>query len=667
MPATRVSKKKKQTSRARRVVSRPIAAIATFPEETELHRETPTEAGADGLFTFSNFMWRQRVVPAILLVLITFALFIQVAHHPFTNYDDGEYVQQNTQIQHGITLSMLHWAFTSVDHANWHPITWISHAVDWQLFGPSPGGHHVMSLLLHIATVVLLFLFLTEMTGSTIRSLAVALLFAIHPVSVESVAWIAERKNVLCALFFMAALLAYNRYARRPHPWSYLVVGVLFGLSLASKAMAVTFPFVLLLLDFWPLQRIKSWTNPSRDSDIPQFEFSRLILEKLPFLALSVADSVITMMAQRAPLHDAAKFGILLRFENAIVSYAGYLWNILWPTHLSVLYPFPPSGFPTWKIIVSGIVLVAGSVIAWRKRTRGYLLTGWCWFLGTLLPVIGLLQVGEQAMADRYAYLPLVGIYIIAVWGTFDLTERANRNWHPVMVAGAAMVFVALSVAAWEQMRVWRSNIDLWKHAVSVTTNNRGAEDALGDTLLEGALSRGIHYSDEAVVHIQNALRIDPHDSRALLSMGMDLRGRGRSSEALGEYKLALEYAGQGNSPEDRAMRSEILSGMASCYETLGDFMTARQYYQEAMQLSPANDPDLFASFARTFTDEETAKLAATLVHSPTAQGYWQLGQLQESTSRTEEAKKSYRQALEIDPHFVPAQTALAGNESQPQ
>jgi protein O-mannosyl-transferase len=672
MSPKRTSKKhrKKIHNQKQQLVPATVAASvldepkAQAEDRDEAHAEVHAEADTDEFFDFSSVGWRQRIAPAMLLGVITFALYIQVVHHPFTNYDDGEYVQQNVNVQHGITGPMLRWAFTSVDHSNWHPVTWISHAIDWQLFGPSPAGHHVMSLLLHIASVVLLFLLFAEMTGSTVKSLIVAFLFAIHPVSVESVAWIAERKNLLCTGFFLAALLAYVSYVRRPRLFSYAIVGLLFALSLASKAMTVTFPFVLLLLDFWPLQRIRDWTSPSSTLAIPQFTFGKLALEKLPFLAMSTADSIVTLVAQRLPLHEGARFGAALRFENAVVSYAAYLWNFLWPMHLSVLYPFPSAGLPAWKILASAVILIAGSVMVWRERSRGYLIMGWCWFLGTLVPVIGLVQVGEQAMADRYAFLPLIGIYVIAVWGLFDLAQRVRKEWRPLMVTAAGAALMTLTVTSWGQVRVWRSNIDLWKHAVSVTEKNAGAEDVLGDALLEDALGRGERFSDEAAAHFRKALQIDPHDSRALFSMGMDLRGRGQLSGAIDNYKLALQYAVQENTLEDKAMRSQIFSGMASCYGSEGDFMTARNYYQKAITLSPGPNSDLFVAFARTFTDEQMANLATTLVQHPTAQGYWQLGQLQESTSQMLDAEKSYRRALKIDPHFALAQTALARNGS---
>lgn len=607
---------------------------------------------------FSSVVWRHRIAPAILLALITFALYIQVVHHPFANYDDSDYVQNNLQIQKGINLTMLRWAITSTQHENWHPVTWISHALDWQLFGPSPIGHHVMSLLLHIVTVILLFFALAELTGSTVKSLLVAVLFAIHPVSVESVVWIAERKTVLCTVFFAAAILAYAFYVRRPRISSYLLVALFFALSLASKAMTVTLPFVLLLLDFWPLHRIAGWTEPSAENPIPQFRFPQLVMEKLPFLALTVADCIVTVVAQREAIRPIANVPLLLRFENAIVSYARYLWNAIWPTHLSVLYPYPASGIPAWKIVASLLLLTAGSVLAWRERSRGYLITGWCWFLGTLVPVIGLVQVGEQAMADRYAYLPLIGIYIIAVWGGIDLAQRMEKDMRPLVAVAAAVALVLLAFLAWGQIHLWYSNIDLWAHAVQVTDANSGAEDVIGSELLVEAINKGQAYSDDALPHFLKALELDPHDSRALFSVAMDLRGRGRPLEALDKYKLALQYA------EDGSLRSQITTGIASCYEMLGNYVTARQYYRQAMKISPGQESDAFVGYARTFTDEQIVKVAGDLGRHPTAEGYWQLGQLQEAAARPLDARKSYRQALAIDPHFGPAQTALAKDQA---
>jgi len=644
MPATKVQdRNKKKRSR-----TAPKPALAMAPAALRFESQMTSDR--------SGFLWKERVAPAVLLALVTFTVYVQVLQHPFSNYDDAEYVSQNQNVHDGVTRAMLRWAFTSIDHANWHPVTWISHALDWQLFGPSPIGHHFMSLLLHIVTVVLLFLFLAETTRSTIRSLLVASLFAVHPVSVESVVWIAERKNVLCVLFFFAALLAYASYARRPNVFRYLLVVFLFVLSLASKAMTVTFPFVLLLVDFWPLQRIQKWTLPSGAFPIRQVSIVRSVLEKLPLVALSIADSIVTVIAQRrvGAVRSATDYPSLMRIENAIVSYAAYLWNAIWPVKLSVLYPYPSSGLPAWKVLLSASVLAAISAWVWRERSRPYLLMGWCWFLGTLVPVIGLIQVGEQSMADRYAYLPLVGIYAAVVWGLSDLARNASPRLRPALPLATVVVLLLLAAQARRQVRVWRSNLDLWLHAVAVTDNNSAAEDVVGSELYMDAMNRGLHSSDQARIHFQRALAIDPKDSEALMYIGMDLQARDRVPEAIEKYKEALQYV------DDVWLKGKILGGIAGSYELMGDYATARQYFQQALQINAQSDSDAFVGFARTFTDEQIAQLAASFKGHPTAEGLWQLGQMQESAGRPEAARADYQRAVNLDSHLAAAAAALS-------
>jgi tetratricopeptide (TPR) repeat protein len=597
-----------------------------------------------------------RIAPALLLTLLTFAVYYQVIHHPFSNYDDGEYVGDNLKIQQGITGGTLRWALTSIEHANWHPLTWLSHALDWQLYGSNPSGHHVTSLLLHTLNVVLLFFFLARVTRSTSRSFLVAALFAVHPLNVESVAWIAERKNVLCALFFLLTLLAYAGYARRPSFVRYLIVASSFALALSAKSMVVTLPFVLLLLDFWPLQRIEGWSRPSTAFPAPQFSAWKIAVEKLPLLALSVAASVITFIAQQkdGSVGSVAKFPLSLRFANAIVSYAAYLWKAVWPANLAVLYPYPSKGLPFWQVLLSALLLAALSAWTWRERSRrSYLIAGWCWFLGTLVPVIGLIQVGDQAMADRYAYLPLIGIFVMVVWGFSDLLQHAGGALSRSASVAAAVALLLLSTLAWRQARLWRSNLELWSHAAAVTTNNGAAEDVIGSLLLVDAMNAGIHYSDEAQVHFQKALAINPKDSAALSDIGGNLQGHGRPQQALEKLQLALQYAQQ------VGLKSKILGQMASAYEQLGDFTTARQYYRDALKISPSADGAAFVGFARTFTDEKIAKLTADLAVRPTAQGYLQLGQMQQGAGYADAAHTSYQQALLLDPRSEPARAAL--------
>ena len=648
MPATKIRKKPKK----QRALPKPAPVVAQVPAPHE------PEAQSIDFSDSQSFLWRHRVAPAILLSLITFAVYSQVIHHPFSNYDDSEYVQDNVRIQHGITWDTVRWAVTSHEHANWHPVTWLSHALDWQLFGPDASGHHLISLLLHVANVVLLFLFLSLVTKSTARSLLVAALFALHPIGVESVAWVAERKNVLCTTFFLLALLAYARYVQRPNIGRYLVVALLFVFSLASKPMVVTLPFVLLLLDYWPLQRIKGWTVSSPTFPTPQFPVWRLALEKVPLLALSVADSVVTLVAQRDvhAIRSGGAYPLSMRLQNAIFSYAAYVWKMIWPTRLAVLYPYPSDGLSAVGVFFSALLLIAVSVWVWRQRSRPYLMTGWLWFLGMLVPVIGLIQVGEQSMADRYAYLPLIGFLILAVWGLFDLAQNVTSDLRWTAAVGAAIVLIVFASLTVRQVGFWRSNLDLWSHASAVTENNAVAEGVVGSELLLDALNHGRHGSTEAQVHFRNAARINPKDSEANMNIGADLQLAGYVEEALEKYKLALEYV------ESDEMKAEIITDMGSAYEQSGDFATAREYYLRALKMKTGSKPNntAFMGFARTFTDEKIKALGASLELHPTPDGYWELGQLQDAGGYTASAVSSYQHALELDPKLEKARTALA-------
>jgi len=356
----------------------------------------------------------------------TLALYNPVNRHPFVNYDDDRYVTENAHVHNGLNWDTLTWAFSAEEQGNWHPLTWLSHALDFQLFHLNATGHHFTSLLIHSANAVLLFLFLLYATGRVGPSWFVAALFALHPINVESVAWVAERKNVLCTFFFFAALLAYCWYARKPAWRRYLAFAGLFALGLMSKPMVITLPFVLLLLDYWPLGRLKE--SPPSASPIPQASLSKLLVEKLPLLALSAASAAITMQAQRAggAVRSTAQFSLGVRVENAVVAYATYLWKTIWPAHLAPLYPHPGDSLPVWEVVISALVLLAVTSVVARFRAKRYLLTGWLWFLGTLVPVIGLVQVGDQAMADRYAYIPLVGIFVMIAWGVADLADSRH-------------------------------------------------------------------------------------------------------------------------------------------------------------------------------------------------------------------------------------------------
>jgi len=669
MPSAKLKRKRKKLAHARK---KGIPVLVPFPQKVEERQdeehlteqqeaaEQPAEGapaeGSIGGFDYSAFPWRERVTPVVLLVLITFFVYIQVIHHPFVNYDDGEYVGENVDIQHGINGPMMHWALTSTEHANWHPVTWLSHALDWQLFGPDPSGHHLTSLLLHVVNVVLLFLFLTKVTNSTVRSLLAAALFAIHPIGVESVAWVSERKSVLCAAFFLLALIAYAGYARRPNVGRYLAVVLLFALGLASKPMLVTFPFVLLLLDCWPLQRIQGLSEPSQAFPSPQLPAWKIALEKLPLLALSAADSVVTMIAQQKvhAIRAGAAFPLSLRIENAVFSYPAYMWRAVWPTRLAVLYPYPYGGLPTFRVVLSALLLIACSVWVWRERARPYLLVGWLWFLGMLVPVLGLVQVGEQGMADRYAYLPMIGLFIAAVWGLFDLAQKVESGQRRYAAAAGGVVLIVFTFLCVRQVGFWRSNLDLWAHAAAVTENNNVAEDVVGSEILVEAMNHGQSASPEAQVHFQNAIRMDPKDSEALVNIGADLQLHGQVPEALEKYRMALQYV------KEDSMRAKALTNMGWAYEQIGQYAAAREYYRKAMNVGwKGAQSTAFMGYARTFTDEQIAALGATLSAHPTAAGFFQLGQLQDAGGYTAAAVPSYQRALELDPKLEQARTAL--------
>ena len=376
------------------------------------------EATRPKSFALFSSPGQRRVVLSLLLALLALLLYNPVTQFGFVNFDDPGYVTGNPHVRAGLTWQTVHWAFSSTEQANWHPLTWLSHAVDCQLFHLKAAGHHYDNLLLHALCVVLLFLFLESATGLAGRSAVVAALFAVHPINVESVAWISERKNILCTVFFLLGLCAYRWYAKHPDIKRYLAVAFLFALALMAKPMAITFPCVLLLLDYWPLKRMRSFAatgDPESASSSPATSVAKLVLEKIPLLLFCVASAAITVIVQKSGGALRAEYPFPLRLENALVSYARYIGKAFWPTHLAALYPFPRHGVPGWQVVLATLVVLSVSAVVLLQAQRRYLAVGWFWFLGTLVPVIGLVQVGEQAMADRYAYIPFIGLFIALV------------------------------------------------------------------------------------------------------------------------------------------------------------------------------------------------------------------------------------------------------------
>jgi len=597
-----------------------------------------------GLFSSPE---KRNVILCLLLVVATLALYNPVNRHPFVNYDDDRYITENLHVHNGLTWRTITWAFTATEQGNWHPLTWLSHALDYQLFHQNPAGHHLTSLLIHAANAVLLFLFLMYATRRLGPSLFVAALFALHPINVESVAWVAERKNVLCTFFFFATLIAYCWYARQPDWRRYLVFAGLFLLGLMSKPMVITLPFVLLLLDYWPLGRIRGG-----HADATAAPLSKLVVEKLPLIALSAASAVITMQAQRAggAMRSTAQFSLAVRLENAVMAYAMYLWKMIWPSHLSPIYPHPGDSLAGWQVGTSALVLLAVTAVALKFRARRYLLTGWLWFLGTLVPVIGLVQVGDQAMADRYAYIPLVGIFIMIAWRIADLADSKQIGL-VVRVIPAACVLLALSFATNRQLGYWSSNYDLWTHAVAVTGRNFIAQDNLGGALL------WLGKTDEAYLHFQAAAEINPLDPMSRSNLGAYLQEHGHMAEAIEKYNRVITLT------SDPGLLAATYANLGAAYRKLGEDEKARTSYDQALQLNP-NQYNAYLGLGELLEkqsrlDDAISNYSKAVELRPTDTGFLLLGRALERTGRRSEALAAYQAALKLSPEMPEAQHAV--------
>jgi Tfp pilus assembly protein PilF len=610
-------------------------------EETAKTRETPS--------LFASPQKRNPVV-CLLLAVATLALYNPVNRHPFVNYDDDGYVTQNPHVREGLTVDTIRWSLTSTEQANWHPLTWISHALDVSLFRLNPAGHHFTSVALHIVNVVLLYLLLMWTTGRFSPSLFVAALFALHPINVESVAWIAERKNVLCAMFFFLTLWAYGWYARHPNWKRYLTVALLFAAGLASKPMVITLPFVLLLLDYWPLNRANNSDTELR-SGHASISWSRLVLEKLPLLALSAASAVITMQAQQSggAMRSTAQFSFAVRIANAICAYAMYLWKMIWPARLAPLYPHPGDSIAAWQVALSAIILIGVTAFVFKFRAHRYLPVGWLWFLGTLVPVIGIVQVGDAAMADRYAYLPLIGIFVMISFGVADWAE--SKHFGSWALAAGAIALVALSYATHRQIDYWQSNESLWSHALDVTQNNFIAEDNLGGALiLEGK-------EEDAHTHFEAAARINPRDPMSHSNLGAYDQTHHQLREAIEQYRTVITLT------SDPGLLAQTYGNLGAAQRTLGEDQAAHQNFEQSLRLNPGQfnawlGEGLLARQAGNFS-EAISDISRSIELQPTAEAYLELGRTQVKIGHAPEALDAYQQALKIDPNFTEAQQEL--------
>jgi tetratricopeptide (TPR) repeat protein len=438
-----------------------------------------------------------------LLTAITFFIYSGTLSSDFAYYDDDVNVTSNEHVCKGLTLGGIKWAFTSVGYSdNWHPLTWLSHMLDVQLFGLNPGWHHLTNLILHIAATLLLFGFLSYSTGEIRLSAIVAALFAWHPLHVESVAWIAERKDVLSAVTGFATLWAYAYYSRKPGIKRYGAVLFLFALGLLAKPMLVALPFVMLLLDFWPLKR------PADDKP----NLLRLVIEKLPLFALAVASAVITIIAQKGALRNFAAYDLITRISNALVSYCVYIGQVFWPGNLAVLYPYHRLYLPIVSFCITLLIAITVIVFILGKH-RKYLITSWFWYLGTLLPVIGIVQVGSQAHADRYTYIPYVGLFVILVWGLNDFLAKISSEKKTLVRAALIVLCITMLLKTYNQVGYWKDGVTLLSHAIAVTKNNEIAHYNLGNIMqLQGR-------TDEAIAQYTASLRINPNKVNALANL----------------------------------------------------------------------------------------------------------------------------------------------------
>jgi tetratricopeptide (TPR) repeat protein len=504
---------------------------------------------------------------ATLAVLVAF-VFGQTANHDFVNYDDGDYVTKNAQVSRGLTFEGIFWAFTHVHSANWHPLTWISHMIDCQLYGLNAGGHHLTNVLLHAVNAILLFLLLRQMTRTLWPSALVAALFAIHPLRVESVAWVSERKDLLSGLFFLLTLMAYLRYARSPSRSRYVAVTVLFALGLMSKPMLVSLPIVLLLLDHWPLNRLDlfSLQRPEERKTLWQ-----LLREKLPWLGLTVASCVITVIAQQGSIQPVSHISFPARIANATLSYVDYLRQMFWPADLAVLYPWDPSRLTPSVVAIAFFVLLAVSVLAVVARRRRYLLTGWLWYVVMLLPVIGIMHVGNQSHADRYTYLPQIGIYLMLVWAAVELCTRWRFLRVPVTVV-ACLAVVGLVSFARAQAASWQDSESLWTHALGHTTDN---------IIAEGNMGLALHAKGkdaEAMQHFERSLIINRKQPQVLSSLGSFYLDLGRVDDSLAVLKEALTL-------EPRLQDAHY--NLGNTYLEIGNAAQALAHYQRALEIHP--------------------------------------------------------------------------------
>jgi protein O-mannosyl-transferase len=580
---------------------------------------------------------------SLLLTCAVLVLYARACGLSFINFDDDDYVSRNIHVRSGLTREGLWWALTSREDVNWHPLTWLSLQLDSQLFGTAPAGYHRTNVLLHACNTVLLFWLLLRMTGALGCSALVAAFFALHPVHVEAVAWVTARKDVLSTFFWLLATAAYLRYAKQPSLARYLLVVLLFALGLMAKQMLVTLPATLLLLDYWPLGRWPAASDPA--TEYQPASLRRLLLEKLTLLALVIPASLLTLWAQAPIIHPLADYTVSDRLSNALVSYTRYLRMAVWPVDLAILYPLPRHT-PLWKPLAAlGLLAVLTLGVLWAARSRRFVAVGWLWFLGTLVPVIGLVQNGPQALADRYAYVPYIGLYVLAVWTLAEMRPGVSR-WSAVLLAGAALL--GCGVLSWRQLNYWHDSETLWRHAVAATVDNDGAHTMLGKTLLDkGAFG-------EAVVQFETSLRLKPDNVANLTNLAVALARLNRLDEAASHLERSLRL---------RPDHAPSHFNLGSIYERQGRFRAALQQYTTAWELAQ-HLTEAGLGRARVLARlgelvQAQQQLDLLLAEDPRwAALHMERGRVFSRQRRFAEAAACFDRALEIQPNSVEAWNA---------
>lgn len=606
---------------------------------------------------------RQTLGLCLALIVVVCAFYSPIVHNGFLNYDDKQYITDNPPVKAGLTWKTVEWAFITDTEANWHPLTWLSHALDCDFFGLSPVGPHCVNVLLHAANAVLLFLLLQSATGFRWRSLMVAGLFALHPINVESVAWAAERKNVLSMLFFLLAFCVYVWYTRAPGPRRYAAVAGLYALALMAKPQVITFPFLLLLFDYWPLGRLTLPGNASsegRGAKPPKLSTGAVVLEKVPLLLLSAASAVVTMEAQSSGLavKTLAQYSPLLRLETAAISYLRYLGKALWPSKLVAMYPHPTQLYPAWQVVAAAaVLLLITAVVLLRVRDQKYLAVGWFWFLGSLVPMIGLVQVGDQALADRYAYISFIGLFLMIVWLVADWA-KARQISAPWLAGPAVCCLLALGLLTYRQVGYWHDPESFWRRTLALTQDNYVAHGALAGYL------RSHGKTEEAMEHYREALAIEPNDLPAILNLGAYDHSRGNLPAAIDKYQFVALHAG------NVRFRSKAYANLGFAYRQNDDSAKAKEAFEMSLQLLP-KQPTVMVALG--VIDEKAGDLSAAVrqyAHAvslqPSDVGFLMLARALRNEGHDDEAQAMFQRAVKLSPNLTQAEkqadSLLAGD-----